>query len=64
MQLVMTLPLIDVSLPSNVQTVFSMINGLVNFQFFDTSVLDESLLAFNRNETNPYSDAFDMQDIF
>jgi non-ribosomal peptide synthetase component E (peptide arylation enzyme) len=31
MQLVMTLPLVDVSLPANVQQVFYMINGLVNF---------------------------------
>jgi non-ribosomal peptide synthetase component E (peptide arylation enzyme) len=64
MQLVMTLPLVDLSLPANVQQVFSMINGIVNFQFFDTTKLDEMVLDFNRNETNPYSDAFDLQDIF
>lgn len=64
MQLVMCLPLVDVSLPPNAQAIFTLIHGIVNFQFFDTSYLDRVIFQFNRDDINPYSEIFDMQDIF
>lgn len=63
MQLVSMLRLVDVALPSNVQQVFEMIDGLVNFQFFDTTSLDLRILHFNRSDPTvvvPLNEAFQL----
>ena len=62
LQILLNLPLFSLSFPANVQIIFSLIIGITNFSFFQTTIVENVFFTFT--PTDPYNLNFDAMDIF